>query len=274
MWCRRQKTIRFLKKDCPHIWALLNQRARLTPPNGFTEFIYGDWAVEGRRLLRLTDARVHNLIMRTSAKAVGDAFRRDISGVDSQDKLAELLCEMMLIDALGMISSTPPIFRPKTDTGTACDVRVAVDGNDLYGEAKRFADTWEGGKRSIAKSPAGSAKPDADRPRSMDLYAKMKCVYKQFPKGTLNVLFLFHPSVWNTHTYIRQALFGDASSLDESVALSGDGLFALSEWQKISACVLCRVNCDGTISIGKIWRNLKAGVVLPDSVGERLASVR
>ena len=155
-------------------------------------------------------------------------------------------------------------------------MKVAVEGNDLYGETKRFADTWEGRKRSIEKSPSGSAKPDAVRPRSMDLCAKLKCVYRQFPKDSLNILFLFHPSLWNTPTYIRQVLFGDASRLDElgDSLLSSDGLFALSEWREISACALCRVNCDGTMSIGKIWRNPNTDVVLPVSVGERLASVR
>lgn len=265
--------MQFLEKDCPHIWALLNQQAKRTPPKGFLEFLSGKWAAEGRRHLRLADTRVSSLIARTSKKIVGDTYRRDLSSVDTENRLAELLCEISLADALGGISSVPPVLRPKTQIGTECDVKVVVDGCVLYGESKRLADTWEGGVRSIAKSPPGSKPPDAARPRAMDLFSKLKDARRQFPRGTLNVLFLFHPSVWNTPVYIKQALFGDASTFDESSqpSVHDDGLYALGEWQEISACAHSRVNIDDRLSIVQIWKNPKANVSLPDSVSQRLA---
>lgn len=264
----------FLERSCPHIWALFNQQARRNPPKGFQEFLSGTGALEGRRQLQLADTRISRLIAKTCERRVGDAYRRDLSGVNTENKLAELLCEITLIDALGGISSAPPVLRPKTETGKACDVKVVVESGDLYGESKRLADTWEGGARSIAKSSPESKPSGAARPRAMDLFSKLKDVHTQFPRGTLNVLFLFHPSVWNTPVYIKQALFGDASGFDESSSqppLHDDGLYALSEWQELSACALARVNNDGTLSIVQIWRNPRAGVPLSDSLADKLA---
>jgi hypothetical protein len=271
-----QRTADFLSKNCPDIWALLKERAKRNPPSGFTEFISGPGAAEGRRLLQLAEGRVCGLIKLTSAQSVGDAYRRDLSGVDTEKRLAELLCEMTLANALASISSVPPVFRPPTGGGTESDLKIVIDGRDLYAESKRLADAWEGGKRSIDKSPPGSKKPDADRPRAMDLFSKLKTVFRQLPAGTLNVLFLFHPSTWNTLVYIRQALFGDASRLDDQgkTLVYDDGLYALAEWQEVAACALSRVNCDGTLSIGKLWRNPEAKIALPDAVSSWLSAVR
>jgi len=109
----------------------------------------------------------------------------------------------------------------------------------------------------------------------MDLFSKLKDVHTQFPRNTLNVLFLFHPSGWNTSVYIKQVLFGDASGYDDSAHASiyQDGLYALPEWQKISACAHSRVNNDGTFSIVQIWKNPRADVCLGDSVTEKLQSM-
>ncbi len=276
MWLRRCRAIRFLKRNCPHLWALLNQQARCDPPEGIQEFLSGAWRGEGQRHLRLADARVSRLIAKTSEKIVGDIYRRDFSGVETENKLAELLCEITLVDALGGMSSTPPVLRPATKNGKECDVKVVIEGSDLYGETKRLADPWGGGVRSIAKSPPDAKPPDATRPRAMDLFSKLRDVHKQFPQGTLNVLFLFHPSVWNTPVYIKQSLFGDASGFDESSQppLHDDGLYALTEWQEISACSHSRVNPDGTLSIVQIWKNPRATVLLPESLAERLALAR
>ena len=274
MWFRRCQTIRFLKQNCPHLWALLNQQAKRDPPKGIQEFLSGPWRGEGRKHLQSADTRVASLIAKTSETIVGDTYRRDLSGVDTENKLAELLCEITLVDALGGVSSARPVLRPKTKNAKECDVKVVIEGRDLYGEAKRLADSWEGGVRSIAKSAPNAKPPDVTRPRAMDLFSKLKDVHKQLPPGTLNVLFLFHPSVWNTPVYIKQALFGDAPGLDDSSqpALRDDGLYALTEWQDISACAYSRVNPDGTLSIAQIWKNPKANVLLPERVAEKLAS--
>ena len=223
----------------------------------------------------MADTSISSLIAKTSEKVVGDTYRRDLSGVDTENKLAELLCEITLVSALTSISSALPVLRPKAEAGKECDVKVVVAGWDLFAESKRLADIWEGGARSIAKSSPESRSPDATRPRAMDLFSKLKDVPKQFPRNTLNVLFLFHPSVWNTPVYIKQVLFGDPAGYDDSVhpSIHKDGLYAVPEWQKISACAHSRVNNDGTFSIVQIWKNPRANVCLGNSVAEKLQSM-
>lgn len=215
---------------------------------------------------------------------MADAYRSRISAVATEYQLAELLCEIALVSALSDISSNPPELQPKGKKGK-CDVRVILDGVDLYGEVKRLADTWEGGKRSIVKSKEHD---HSLRPRAMDLASKLKNVHEQLPEGSLNILFLFHSSGGSTHLYIQLALFGDppatgrahllgiASTFDRSVqpALGADGLYASAEWQNISACVHVRIKLDGSLSIERIWRNPNAGVVVPDSIERKLLSAR
>jgi hypothetical protein len=277
MLCESQ-IVHFLEKNCPNIWSILNQQAKRSPPNGFQEFLSGKWAEEGKVLLQLADKRISKLIEKTSERLVGDTYRRDLSGADSENRLAELFCEISLTDSLAGIASDTPVLRPRTEIGTECDVKVVIEGSDLYGESKRLADKWEGGIRSIAKSksPPESKPTDSSRPRAMDLYSKLRDAPRQFPSETLNVIFLFHPSIWNTELYIRQALFGDKSSFDESSqpSLYDDGLYSLSEWQKISACVYSRVNSNGTLSIVNIWKNSKAAVGIPDDVAKKLKDAR
>jgi hypothetical protein len=273
VWFHRCRMIHFMKKNCPRVWALLNQKAKHNPPRGIEELVSGRWGAEGRRQLQLADARISALIAKTSEKIVGDAYRRDLSGVGTEHQLAELLCEITVVDALGGISDTQPILRPDTGAGKQCDVKVVVGGCDVYGEVKRLADAWKGGVRSIAKSAPSSKPSNAARPRAMDLFSKLKEVHAQFPRNTLNIVFLLHPSVWNSPVYIRQALFGDASGFDKSseLALQDDGLFALHEWRTISACAHSRVNTDGTLSIVQLWKNPKASVALPENVRESIA---
>lgn len=262
-----------MNKSCPHILQLLNRKAALNLPAGIVEFISGEWGLEGERLLKLADARIASLIASTSEKIVGDAYRSDLSGVGTEHKLAELLCEITLADALVRISDGKPDFHPQNVLGKYCDVKVVFDGGDVYGEVKRLADTWEGGVRSLAKSITAPKPSNVNRPRAMDLYEKLKGVHAQFPLGALNILFLFQPSVWNGSVYIKQALFGDASALTESTEMTvhDDGLFALDEWRNVTACAHSRVNADGTLSIVQIWSNPKANVTLVDNVRERLA---
>ena len=271
----------FLERNCPHLWALLNQRAKRDLPNGIREFLSGADGSEGRNQLRLADKRIAELIGKTSEKTIGDAYRSRVSGVTTESQLAELLCELTLVGALANISSSSPELQPTGKKGK-CDVRVTLDEVDLYGEVKRLADTWEGGKRSIVKSENHD---HSLRPRAMALFSKLKNAnpHAQLPEGTLNVLFLFHPSWGSTHLYIQLALFGDpniearshrreiASALERSVRPTlHDGLYSLPEWQTISACAHVRVKPDGALSIERIWRNPKANVALPDSIEKKL----
>jgi hypothetical protein len=262
---KRNEIIQFLQESCPNVWSTLNQKARRKPPAGFRAFLAGSWYEQGRAFLQHADKRINQLIEQTSEKLVGDTYRRDLSGADSEKKLAELLCEISLVASLARISLEVPVLRPKNESGTECDVKVVIEGIDLYGDSKRLEDRWEGGIRSVEKSSPGSEPTDSARPRSMDLYSKLKDVPRQFPSGTVNAVFLFHPSIWNSQLYIAQALFGDNSISSElgKLALYNDGLYSLPEWRKISACCHSRVDYDGTLSIVNIWKNPNAPICVP-----------
>jgi len=272
MSCESQM-IHYLKMNCPNIWSIFNQRAKRCPPKGFQEFLSGEWAEDGKVWLQSADKRVSQLIQRTSERQVGDSYRRDISGVESENKLAELFCEITLADSLGSISDKAPTLRPKNETGTECDVKVVINGFELFGDSKRLEDKWVGGRRSIAKSPSESKPTDADRPRAMDLHSKLRDTPRQFPNGTLNVIFLFHPSIWNTQMYIKQALFGDKSAFVGALHLYEDGLYSLQDWRNISACAYSKVKDDGSLSIEKIWENPNAFVPIPEIVKKRLEKI-
>jgi hypothetical protein len=268
----------FLEKNCQNIWSILNQEAKKNPPKGFQEFLLGESyeEVEERKdLLRQVDGEIARLINRLTLKVVGDTYRRDLSGADSENNLAEFFCEIALVDSLTRLSSDP-VLRPKTKTGTACDIKVMIDGCNICGDSKRLEDRWEGGSRSISKSPPRVRGHKSTRPRSMDLYDKLKDTPRQFPVNTLNVIFLFHPSYWNTQLYIKQALFGDNSFLDklDQPLLHEDGLYSLQEWQTISACIYSRVNKDGSLSFDKIWKNPNALVCLQDNIVQKIKKAR
>lgn len=264
----------FVRTHCPRIWALLNEKAKRRLPKGIEDFVSGEWSADGRTQLQSADARVAALITKTSEATVGDAYRRDFSGVGSEHKLAELLCELTLVAAIAGVSDSQPVFRPATRNGKHCDAKVVLAGRDVYGEVKRLADAWEGGVRSIAKTLHGPKPALASRPRAMDLFSKLEDVPSQFPHSSINILFLFHPSIWNSPVYIKQALFGDASGFDESPnpQVNDDGLFRLSEWREVTACAHSRVNEDGSLSIVQVWRNPNANAVLPEDVLQRIAS--
>ena len=268
------EALSLLRNECPNLCALLNEHAKVCLPMGPFEFLSGRLAHQGRSHLLQADAHVSRLIALTSRDLVGDIYRRDMSGVSNETQLAELLCEIALASSLGAISTDAPVLRPKTDRGTECDVKVSVAGHDVYCEAKRLADRWSGTSRSIRKSAKESRPAGTIRPRSMDLFSKLKDVYKQFPSDCLNVLCLFHPSAGvsgNTHSYITQALFGDQAAFDaQSPSLQADGLFSLSGWSEISACAHTRVNDNGRLSAVRIWQNPKPRVALPDHVSRAL----
>ncbi len=266
--------IDFLKNTCPNIWSIFNQKAKLSPSKGFEEFVSGDGGEVGKEWLKLADQRISHLILTTSDKQVGDAYRRDISAAKTANIIAEIFCELTLADSLGSISSNTPELRPKSGTGTECDVKVVINGFDLFGDSKRLEDTWQGGKRSFSKSPPGSKPSDSDRPRSMDLHSKLKDTPRQFPENTLNVIFLFHPSTWNSEIYIKRALFGDKSSFNQDpIKPHEDGLFTLQDWKNISALALSVIRNDGSFSVSKVWRNPNCNVDLPVDVENKLLKI-
>jgi putative transcriptional regulator len=237
-------TMRFLKQDCPHIWALLNQRAKRNIPKGIVEFLSGPDIADQQNWLRLADQRIAGLIRETSERKVGDVYRRRLSGVATKDELAETLCEITIVEALSRIPRSDPELQPQGQKGK-CEVRVTINGTHLCAEVKRLHDDGPRRKphteRAITRAPAKH--PNVAWPRAKELSDKLGGLHRKFPHGTLNVLFLFHMSWGSPALYIRQLLFGDprtgreiVSALNHSTEpdLREDGLYALLN------CGMCR----------------------------------
>lgn len=273
----KEEITQFLRKSCPNIWSTLNREARHNPSKGFQEFLSGNTCKRewGEHFLQIMDNKITQLIQNTSQRLIGDKYRRDLSGANSEKKLAELFCEISLVESLTKISLEAPLLRPRNESGTECDVKVVIEGVDLYADSKRLVDRWKGGRRSIAKSPPEYKPTDCDRPRSMDLYSKLKDVPRQFPNNTINVVFLFHPSKYipgENQRYIEQALLGENSLSSESyqMTMCEDGLYSLPEWKKISACCYSYIDYNGTLSIINTWKNPNAAICISDIIIHKL----
>jgi hypothetical protein len=269
------------------LWALLNTKAQRNLPRGLIEYIGQGSPSEietGRSNLTTIERYLRKLESLCGWNAVGDNYRRDFSGVNSENQLAELFCEITLCASLGKLSDKL-CLRPPTGKGTYSDCLFNVHGFEIYDEAKRYADPWphiekpdcEQSKkvlytRSIAKSPPGEKPYNIARPRSMDLRSKLQDVYRQFPDKSLNILFVFHPSFGETKRYLTQALFGDSNFFKngDELVLEPDGLFSNEEWRIISACCLARVNPDSKV-IFFTWKNPRALVEIPKPVLDTLS---
>lgn len=265
-----KKILQLIKNNCPHLWSLLNTKAQNSLPRGYIDFITNGDIQEGVILLNQVDKRITVLIKKLTKREVGNHYRRDLSGAESESKLAEIFCEIVLATSLSELSTKPPELHPKNHSGKRCDVKVSLNGYDVYCESKRLEDRWSGGKRSFTKS-AGDIKPeDAVRPRSMDLYSKLKDAPSQFPQNSINIVFVFHPSFWNSSQYIQQALLGDNASFEnhESACANEDGLYALKEWKNISGCCYSCIKDNGILSILNIYKNPNANAQIPEQVSK------
>jgi len=157
-----------------------------------------------------------------------------------------------------------------------------LNGFDIYGEIKRYEDTWlspgdgSGRRRSLCSSLAREIPNNTQKPRFMDLRGKLLNVHEQFSDDTANILFLFHPSYGESHEYITQSLLGESNfgKIAADVGLEKDGLFCVEEWRKVTACCLCRINYDSKVVLLYYWVNPRAEIVLSDSVFNDLGLVR
>jgi hypothetical protein len=286
----------WLEGNCPHVWLLLNSRARRQLPPGFLEYLsppseeqldkilpwnapplppphpsiaqerqrHAEQRVrEGRQHLREADEFVKRLINVCEQKTVEHVYRRDLSGVHTGDQLAEYLCEIAFCAAISALSSTPPRLRPpsgRPGRDTHCDVWFQIAGIPMFAEVKRFPDPW-------LREPG--AKLGREELRPTDLYDKLCDVPKQFPEGTVNLVFVYHASLdpQEGQEVLEQALFGWREdrlrpASPESGPQKEAGLFAHEEWRDISGCCLCRVR-DGEVRVLRIWENPRANVPLP-----------
>ena len=264
----------WLQCECPTFWSLLNEKAQRRLPPGIVKYLEEGSAGEretGRHHLKIAEKLLWHLVNFCSITVVGDAYRRDLSGVATTNQLAEVLCEIALCVSLSKLSPALTL-RPASGKGTSCDVSFQVAGFPVYGEAKRYEDNWLSGhtpqgpiSRSIVKAPPDVNPQGSARPRSMDLYSKLQKVPGQFPDGTLNFLFLFHPSLAESKSYIQQALFGEGAFFmpQNDLCLSEDGLFATEEWRIVSGCCFSRIEPEGNLVCPVVWENPRAFVPIP-----------
>jgi hypothetical protein len=279
----------WIRLNHPIFWSLLNRRAQTTLPKGLIEYI--DVSSPSEITTRRDDlTRIERYLAELKTlcgrKTVDDNYRRSLSGVDSYDRLAELFSEIALCASIGKLSGKLKLH-PPTGKGTYSDCCFYVHSYEVYGEIKRYADSWphigKPGevdndkvpyKRSIAKKPSGEKSHDTARPRSMDLKSKLRCVYRQFPERCLNILFIFHPGSFGEEPrYIKQALFGDSNFFrtEDEIKLEPDGLFSIDEWRNISACCLARFKPDSKVIYYPLaWENPHALTAIPRPVLEAL----
>ena len=273
----------WLKSRTPTIWSLLNSRAQSTLPLGISEYIgNGDPSeIEAGRIgLVMVEKHLQDLISMCGYEAILTTYRRDLSGVYTANQLAELLCEITVCASVSRLSPQKPDLRPPSGTGTFCDVAVQLAGQTTYCEVKRYEDPWPNNEglfsRSIVKSSPDEKPTAAIRPRNMDLQSKLKGVPRQFPRGTVNILFVFHRSLAESAKYIQQSLFGESTFFMDPAEVypQEDGLFTTEAWRTVSACYLSQVQSDGHLVCSTVWQNPRAFVSLPAPVHELLDRLR
>ena len=273
----------WIQANCPLFWSLLNNKAQRKLPNGLVVYLSNGAVTEiedGKKHLKKIEKYLHGLEKLCGLKAVYDAYKRDLSGIDSENQLAELFCEIAICAYIGNISNNLKL-KPPTAKGTYSDCAFDLCGFQIFGEVKRYLDPWPGieelgsdnnsqipFKRSISESKKGEKPNDTARPRSMDLRSKLQNVHKQFPDDSINILFVFHKSLAYSDKYLRQAMFGDSNYFknDNELVLEQDGFFSKDEWRIISACYLARI-CQGSDVIFPLkLKNPRALFELPKSV--------
>lgn len=176
-------------------------------------------------------------------------------------------------------------LRPSTGKSTHSDCKFHINGVEIYGEVKRYQDSWphivkKSEKdnqripfgRSIFKANTDEKPSGVARPRHMDIQSKLKDVHRQFPDDKLNILFVFHPSFGETKDYLVQALLGQNNFRREEneFELENDGLFAEGPWRIISACCLTRADPESKVIFPVILKNPKAKMQIQDEIVEKL----
>lgn len=269
--------------NCPLFWSLLNTSAKKNLPKGLIGFI-GDGSPSeieaGRVNLVIGERYLTNLKDLCGWQAVGDHYRRHLSGTDSENQISEFLCEIAICASMGKIADKLQIH-PPTGKGTHSDCLFHIGDFKIYAEVKRYHDPWPliekpsdvpnekiPCSRSISERPSNEKQPDNARPRSMDLRSKLRDVHKQFPNDTINILFLFHQSLGETTRYVTQTLLGDSNYFNKKndFVLEQDGLFSMDEWCNVSACCLAQCNPESKIILPFAWKNPRALSEIPNSV--------
>jgi hypothetical protein len=273
---------RWLKRNCPNFWSLLNAQARRRLPGGLTAYLSGiPTEIEhGKRWLRIADAQIVDLVRTCGDRQVGDAYRRDLSGVRDEQQLAQILCEISVCAAISRIASSLALRPSSGKNNWRSDFCAEVMGTVVYGEVKRYADNWLAADhpkpRSIAATLDGTRPADRLRPQSMNIRAKLKDVPRQLRTGTMGILFIFHSGFGENMRYIQAALFGDQSffeSPENAGVTSPSALFALEDWRDVSACLFVSA-VSGTLLCRCLWENPNAHRTLPEAIRDAFHALR
>lgn len=280
----------WIQSNCPFFWSFLTKKAQTTMPKGLIQYVNFGTVPEietSRNNLIAIEKYLTELKNFCGLKAVGDAYRKDLSGVDSVNRLAELFCEITLCASLAALSGNIKLH-PATGKGTYSDCFFNFCGLNIFAEAKRYDDPWphieKPGddqkndapyRRSISQRPLAEKSSDLARPRSMDLRSKLRDVHRQLPDGTLNILFVFHHSLAESKRYLTQAFFGDSNFFNDEgqLVLESDGLFYLNEWRNISMCCLARFIPEIGVIFPSMWKNPRAQLGMPASVSDAIENV-
>ncbi len=278
--------IDWLTSNCPVFLSLLNQKAKTELPIGIKDYLStgSDSEIEAGKINFLTiENLLSELIAFSSEKEVGDSYRRDISNVSTEQTLSEIFCEIALCVKVGSYSGSITLH-PSTGKGTHSDCKFHIDGREIYGEVKRYQDSWPcivKGEEENQKSPFGrsifKSKPNEKsdgvaRPRHMDIQSKLEDVHRQFPGDKHNILFVFLPSFGEPKDYLVQALLGQNNFKrgKNDIELENDGLFAKETWGIISACCLTRANPESKAVFPVVLKNPKAKMPIGYELIEKL----
>lgn len=281
--------LEWLKSNCPIFVSLFNQEAKKNLPNGIRYYIgegSEDAIQHGKTNLLTIESHLTELISYSSKKEVKDCYRKNISKICTEIALSEIFCEIALSVKVGSYSKSISL-RPSTGKGTHSDCKFFINGKEIYGEVKRYQDSWphivktgEGDNpripflRSIFKSEAGKKASGVARPRYMDVQSKLENVHRQFPDDKRNILFIFLRSLGKPRDYLIQSMFGQNNFKREekNFVLEKDGLFAKETWKTMSACCLTQANPESKASFPVILKNPNAKMPIEDEIIEKLKS--
>jgi len=277
----------WLSTNCPLFWSFLNNEAQTSLPKGISDYIGAgseDEIENGRTNFLTIEKYLAELVSYCGKDKIGDNYRRDLSKVSTEQTLSEIFCEIALCTKVASYSGNINL-RPETGKGTYSDCKFFINGFEIYGEVKRYQDSWpyiakeEEDKtqkipfsRSICKAPPGEKPSDSARPRHMDIQSKLGEVHRQFPDETTNILFVFLPSLGQPRDYLVQAMLGENNfgNEEKNFILESDGLFAKEEWKTISACCLTRATPESKVIFPVIIENPNARNAVEEQIIKKL----
>jgi len=89
------------EKKYPNLYCLLNTKARKQFPLGLSKYLEGGSSSENERDLSSIERALTCLVVLCGEKKVYDKYRKDMSGTDTVNQVAELFCEIALCAFIG-----------------------------------------------------------------------------------------------------------------------------------------------------------------------------